>query len=207
MKLFCTLFLLSFLLTPLELFAAPKVPAPLSINLETEIHNSIVPGDLFADTFFIKNQSEAPVKFRLSQVNNLEDSKLFDVLKAKWRKQDGFQPLHSLRTEWITLSPNALSSLDLQLYFPADCGNEFQNTELKAAFLFEYQILSETADKNSLSSIPVFVSHPMNRATSSIPSTGDTTLDVYAPFLCCVLSSLLFIRQYFKNKKSRSQNL
>ena len=87
MKLFCTLFLLSFLLTPLELFAAPKVPAPLSINLETEIHNSIVPGDLVADTFFIKNQSEAPVKFRLSQVNNLEDSKLF-AMKQIMRGSD-----------------------------------------------------------------------------------------------------------------------
>lgn len=207
MKLFFTLFLLSFLWTPLDTFAASKIPSPISIDLETQTHDSIIPGDIFADTFFIKNQSEAPVKFRLSQVNNLEDSKLFDVLKAKWKKQDGFQPLHSLRTEWITLSPNALSSLDLQLYFPADCGNEFQNTELKAEFLFEYQILSETANKNSLSSIPVFVSHPMNRGTSSIPSTGDTTLDVYAPFLCCILSALLFIRQYFKNKKSRSQNL
>lgn len=207
MKLFCTLFLLSFLLTPLELFAAPKVPAPLSINLETEIHNSIVPGDLFADTFFIKNQSEAPVKFRLSQVNNLEDSKLFDVLKAKWRKQDGFQPLHSLRTEWITLSPNALSSLDLQLYFPADCGNEFQNAELKSEFVFEYQILSETNGNDSLSTIPVFVSHPIIRGTSVIPSTGDITPDIFVPFIFCVISSLLFIRQYCKNKKSRSQNI
>ena len=207
MKLFFTLLLLSFLWTPLDTFAASEIPSPISIDLETQTHNSIIPGDIFADTFLIKNQSKVPVRLRLAKVNNLENSKLFDVLKVKWRKNNVFQNLQHLETEWITLPSDASISLDMQLYFPADCGNEFQNAELKSEFVFEYQILSETNGNDSLSTIPVFVSHPTIRGTSVIPSTGDITPDIFVPFIFCVISSLLFIRQYCKNKKSRSQNL
>ena len=71
MKLFFTLLLLSFLWTPLDTFAASEIPSPISIDLETQTHNSIIPGDIFADTFLIKNQSKVPVRLRLAKVNNI----------------------------------------------------------------------------------------------------------------------------------------
>ena len=182
---------------PLQSYAAVKNSSILSIKLESSLDNTLVPGDNFTETFLIENLSSDFIRFRICQVSNEGNSKLFSIMQGYWNTSNEIlspQSLEHLTTDWISLAPKERISLPLSLCFPADCGNQYQNAELKAKFLFVYQYISKNNTTKTDTKIPIYVSHPCKNGVSVIPSTKDNNTTMF-PYLglCSFSIGTLFL--------------
>ncbi|MBR4138588.1 MAG: hypothetical protein IKT88_01355 [Lachnospiraceae bacterium] len=202
MKWILMLFIIPILWNPLESYGASKTTSILSLDLENTHHHTLLPGDTYTETFLIKNLSSSPIKVRLCQVTNQEDSRLFPVLQGSLKNTMvdlNYHPLDTLTTEWFSLDPKEMISLPLSLHFPKECGNDYQNADLKAKFLFEFQYDQNISKEASILEIPLSVSQPVKQQTTAIPSTGDSMSQTVVYFIlwgsCSILWGLLHVRK------------
>ena len=205
MKWIVLIFIIPILWNPLESYALSKNPSILSIELENTSHNTLLPGDTYIETFLIKNLSSSPVKVRLCQVSNKEDSKLFSVIQGSLETpnaNNSYHPLDGLTTEWFSLSPKETIFLPLTLCFPKECGNGYQNADLKATFLFVYQYNQDHSSEDSILEIPLSIIHTTKSYPANIPSTGDSHVQTTLYFFLCGSCSILwsFIHARKRNK-------
>ena len=205
MKRIFLFFLLIFLWIPLETTAASSTSDVLLINLEKQSHGSLVPGDTFSETFHLKNLTLNPIKVRIRQVSNCENSILFSVVQGTLENSQTLSsllPLDSLTTDWFSLNSKESLSLPLTLYFPDSCGNAYQNTSLKATFIFEYQFKTDADPYESSAEIPIVISYPAVGSVPMIPSTGDSKIELFFHLVLCSISIFIII---FLNVKKRKQ--
>ena len=207
MKQILILFILFILGIPIETYAASENSSVLSIELKNTCHDFLVPGDTFTDTFMIKNLSSTPVKVRIYQVSNENNSKLFPVLQGRWetsKDRASFQSLENLTTDWFSINPKEHLVLPLELYFPSHLGNEYQNTKLNAKFLFVYQTSTNNNAKDPTSEIPILISHSASIASQTVPSTSDSHSKT---FLYCGLCVCCGLSQFYLHIRKRKQGV
>ena len=118
-----------------------------TVDLLVGEQNNIAPGDTFSDTVEIENTAKHKIKVRVYDVDNVDDSKLYPVITAGWVKEGEevtFVSFDDLTpTEWYTIESGKTLSLPLDMYFPAECGNEYQGATLAARFIIEARIPRE----------------------------------------------------------------
>lgn len=172
MKLIIFLLLIFTILFPLKAEAKENSSQYFSVHTEIGTHKCIAPNDCFSDTFTLENLSEYPLKIRVSDVSNINNSALFSVLKAKWThnsETNDYLPFHKLTTDWYTLEPGKTLSMNLNIYFPYHLGNEYQASSLQAKFTFECNI-----PKNK--ELHINMQNPTSHhVTFHVPETGDAS--------------------------------
>lgn len=189
MKLITILFLLFITFSPITAKAQNANLTYFSVNCVIGNHEDIAPNDYFHDTFTIENQSSGCIEIRVSEIANIENSKLYPVLKAGWgdlSDSDTLSSLEELSTDWYLIKPGESLDLDLTIYFPGYLGNEYQKATLKARFTFECRI-SESADLKINTT-----SRPNHLAVVTIPATCDSSR-IGTPILLCIFSGLFTI--------------
>ncbi len=207
MKQILMLLFLFILWSPVETFAASETSSVLSIRLENPPNDSLLPGDTFTETFLIENLTSDPVKIRICEVTNEEHSKLFSALQGCWNishETPSFMPLENLTTDWFSLAPKSSLHLPLTIQFPSNSGNEYQNAELKARFLFVYQCFPKDTTANPETKIPISISHPAKHSISMVPSTGDANTNHFFYLGLSISCTILPFLLHIKKKKPRS---
>lgn len=194
MKLLLFLLLLGSAFFPLKAEAKESASKYFSVHMNIENHKHIAPADYFLETFTLENQTSSPVKVRISEVSNIDDSLLYSVLQAKWDlpgMSDTYISFDELTTDWFMLEPGETQKMHLNIYFPHHLGNEYQTAALKAKFLFECR-LSEN-EKVTIDS-----QNSENHFTiSSVPSTGDNLwAQIFHILGNCVTALLVVIAIY-----------
>jgi len=167
MKLILFLLLISSVLFSLKTEAKECTANFFSVYMDIGDHNHIAPDDYLSDTFTIENQTPYPIKIRVSDVSNVDDSKLYSVLQAKWDSSDTYCTFNELTTQWYIIAPEKSHNLNLNIYFPHSLGNEYQSASLKTKFTFECQVPENK-------SLNIDTQNPTKHHTIiSVPSTGD----------------------------------
>lgn len=133
-------FLLCLLLIPVTAHASEVESDYISVDFTIGKHDGIAPGDTFSDSVTVTNDSEQTIKARLSKVENIDNSVLYPILTAKLHTDSLFGSFDDLSTDWFTIEPSRTYKLQLDMYFPVEYGNEYQNEELSARFFFETQL-------------------------------------------------------------------
>ncbi len=196
-----TLFLLMTLVFfPMEVYAKEPTPSYFSVNLDIGTHQWIAPNDAFTEVFTIENHSSDSIKVRVSEVSNIENSRLYPVLQAGWVDENGsanLGTLDKLTTDWFLIESGKSLDLKLNLYFPDSLGNEYQATTLNAQFTFEcrapqnkqYQISSTNEQKSHI--------------TVTIPNTSDHAPMDSMLMLSIISASIAIL--LFLSRKPRGQ--
>lgn len=146
-RLFFTALCICLLLVPMTVQATEVTSEFFTVDLLVGEQNNIAPGDTFSDTVEIENTAKHKIKVRVYDVDNVDDSKLYPVITAGWVKEGEevtFVSFDDLTpTEWYTIESGKTLSLPLDMYFPAECGNEYQGATLAARFIIEARIPRE----------------------------------------------------------------
>jgi hypothetical protein len=203
MKSFLFSFILLVLLLPVSVQAKEAKTHIFSVELEVQNHCSIAPNDYFTETFIIKNLTSTEQEIRISKVSNLENSKLYPVILAGLideQKSIVLNPLDQLTLNWLVLKPKETVSLPIQLYFPAECGNEYQNSDLKALITFECRVNEEGISKETPA---ISISQKKSDfSPPAIPATRDSAKLISLSSMLAFSSGILFLlRSYHKRKK------
>lgn len=143
LKLIFTVFCICLLLIPTAAFATERTSDYFTVILDIGHHESIGPGDVFSDTFTVNNTTRKPIRVRVYQVQNRDDSVLYPVLQAGWVSQDGevnYGSFDNLVTDWYDIPVGGSLNLPLSVYFPSNYGNEFEDATLAAEFTFETRV-------------------------------------------------------------------
>lgn len=194
MKLIIFLILILTIFFPLKAEAKEVSSKYFSLSLDIGTHNHVAPNDYFSDTFIIENQTLYPVKVRVSDVSNIENSLLYSVLQAKWDTDSAsstYTTFDELPNDWYTIEPGDTHKLDLNIHFPSNLGNEYQSARLQARFTFECQIPES-------GNITVDTQSPAeHHAVISIPPTGDAAQKQLLNLLGnCITAFLVVIAIY-----------
>lgn len=186
---------LCLLLVPVTAEAQEVTSKYFTVDVEVGNHGSIAPGDTFTETFEIKNTAAKEITVRLYSVTNIDNSKLFPVIRANFDvvgESTQKTNLDKLKTNWYTLKAGKSMEMDLSMLFPPECGNEYQGAALKARFTFEVRIPSD--DTTGGANI------------STHPKTGDTANIPLWSCLAAVSGGAALIFLFFLCKKQKQEN-
>lgn len=187
MKLILFLFLIFAVFFPLKAEAKETAFNFFSVYMDAGTHSHIAPDDYFSDTFIIENNTSCPVKIRVSDVSNVEDSILYSILQAKWDSSDTYCSFDELATGWYEIEPGKTHEMKLNIYFPGNLGNQYQSAALKAKFTFECR----TPENKSFS---IHTQDSEKHFTiDSIPGTGDSSGKQVLHILGNCITALLIV--------------
>lgn len=128
-----------------------KLEVPLTVDAKTDVFYNcpnINPGDTMKSTVIYKNTSKEDVQVAITDVLNqlTEDKKaimLLDLLELKVyiNGELAYQGPHSKvttpLTNWITLKGGESIKMDIEIYFPKEADNTYQNSNMKVKWVFE----------------------------------------------------------------------
>lgn len=180
-------FCLLLFIYPMEVKAEETKSEFFTVNLEVGEHNCVAPGDIFTETFTIKNTYNKPIRVRVCKVSNVEDSVLYSALKAGWINGNSpvnFGSFDNLTTDWFSIGVGQSLDMELDMYFPFELGNEYQATKLIAEFTFECRVPKDAVNA---------------------PDTGDTSQLVLWASLTA-FSGLTFLILLFFQKRKREED-
>ena len=142
-----TLLCLCLFLFPVKAHASEVKSDFFTVDLSVGEHNCIGPGDTFRETIEIKNTTDYPIKVRIFDVDNINDSKLYPVLMAAWaedEEESKFVSFDELTpSEWYVVEKGKTLHMPMDVHFPLECGNEYQGTTATARFIVEARIAKE----------------------------------------------------------------
>lgn len=174
---------------PMEVKAEETKSKFFTVDLEVTDYNCLNPGDTFSKEVEVKNTYNKPIRVRVCDVANIDNSVLYTALKADWDSKNSSTATGSfddLTTDWFDIGVGQTVKLKLNMYFPGELGNKYQATKLNAKFTFECRVPEDAV---------------------SIPNTGDTSHTALWATLAGVSGGafliLLFVQ---KRKKEDEQN-
>lgn len=200
LRLIFTALCICLLLVPMTVQATEVTSDFFTIDLDVKDHGMIGPGDIFTETFTIDNTAKSQIKVRLYDVDNKGDSKLYPVIKARWHNQEkevAFIELDKMDSDWYTINAGKELDLKLEMYFPAECGNEYEGADFAARFIFEARIPEQAVGDYD---------GPGFSSNSDTPQTGDSFNPLVFAGLAtasgCVLLILLWAEKRRKSKQT-----
>ncbi len=161
-----------------------------AVDLNSENNLCIGPGDVITETISVRNLSNHVIQVRLHQVENIQNSLLFDAVGARWENDDSgvYHKLKYFSGEWMPIAAKETLQLKLQLYFPAELDNAYQGQDLSARLIFSCVGDNHQGEiEASAGSLPA-------------PDTGDTNL-IAEYTLLLLVGSLLLGRIAHERKK------
>lgn len=182
---------ISLLMLPMAVHAednGDKKSKYFSVDLLVETHTGLGPGDYFSEEFTITSTSEETIKVRMYDIQNIGDTFLYSAIKAGWASSDSetvygaFDELQKT-TDWISLEPGETHVMRLNMYFPAECKNIYQGTEMTVRFFYECNGDIEI----------------------NVPQTGDNS-NVFQWILVGGASLLILLILIFTRKKNESDD-
>lgn len=110
------------------------------------------PGDTFTSKITISNTSDKEIEYKFTSIKNaISDDSLYKVLELVI-KSDGeviykgkLSDTGENIIDWFKLTAGNKKNLDISIYFPSECGNEYQGKEMKTNWLFEARIPDKEA--------------------------------------------------------------
>lgn len=178
-------------LCPLQVFADSTESKFFKVDVDIGKHLCVAPGDTFTETFYVKNKSGKSIKVRVCDVDNINNSTLYSILKAGWVNEAGTSNLgkfDDLTTDWFTIGAGQTLGLELDMYFPFELGNDYQGTELRSEFVFECRVPKDGKVE-----------------INNVPYTGDNSnTALYATLAIC--SGFAIILLLKKRKEDAEEN-
>lgn len=96
---------------------------------------SVVPGDTWDYSFQIKNKTDDTIRVRVSKLENLDNSELYDVFLMSVNNSS-FVPCRDIKSDWIDVKKGDTFTYNIETTFPP-VGNEYQGKEFHARLHFE----------------------------------------------------------------------
>ena len=150
------------------------------------------PGDAISYNYKVNNISDCSVEVQLIGINNIGDSGLYPALLASVNGGNSCN-LYDVESSSVILKPKDSFVFNLELCFPENAGNSFQNKDLKAEVLFK--VITD----GSNSSVGI------EKGDNSVVVTGDSSnLEMYLVMAVISLTAMVVLSNgCFKNGREK----
>lgn len=130
-------------------------------NLDIEFNNEYFfkadimnPGDRWKSVITLKNTSDKDMQISLVEIKNvLKDTMLYDILYIEiYLGNDliytgDYNKIPAPVFYWINFPANSMYELNVYTYFPAECGNEYQNKSFETNWTFEVRAANQVEEE------------------------------------------------------------
>lgn len=118
---------------------------------------NIAPGDVRTGTLQIENTTDMKMECRIASVMSYsEDKRLFNAMKLRITSRDGtvlydgpYGGRGSESLAAISVKPQKAKTLNVEVFFPSDMGNDYQAAEMDSIWSFEARVFDAKAPSDN----------------------------------------------------------